>query len=244
MAVLPGFSPPQDYIFPFCNTVSSMHECKVPITKDARLGITAKLLPLGLEIVDVLADGNCFLHAAGFALLQLKNGNFALMPTVATIRAEEVRFLTNARLNVIMDERTLDEACGGMEDPVTLGQRSTNRQEQYDSWSKYITHMKKPDTYADTLFVFGLSTLYNISVRNISDINDEPQLFSVGFTEPTDVITVCFLQLAEHYHTFREIATTTTEVHLSLFEHQQDMDTSEVTEVTEKEYASPIYTTP
>ena len=54
------------------------------------------------------------------------------------------------------------------------------------------------------------------------------------------MITICFLPSAEHYHAFRENATTITEVHTPLLKHQQDTDTSEETEVAEKEYTSPI----
>ena len=41
------------------------------------------------------------------------------MPTVATIRSDVVRSLTNARLNVIIDGRTLDEVRGGIEGAAT-----------------------------------------------------------------------------------------------------------------------------
>ena len=65
-----------------------------PTTKEARFDIIAKLLSLGLEPVDVPADGNCFLHATCFSLLQLKDWNITLAPTVVMIRAEVVRFPT------------------------------------------------------------------------------------------------------------------------------------------------------
>ena len=135
-------SPPHDCICPFCHIISNKRErqanlvqmvkfnksCgKVPNTKDARLDITAKLLSLGLDTVDILADGNCFLHAVRFALLQLKNWNLKLVPTVATIRSDVVGFLTNARLNVIMDGRRLDEVRGGMKDAEALGRQRTSQ---------------------------------------------------------------------------------------------------------------------
>ena len=53
--------------------------------------------------------------------------------------------------------------------------------------------MKKLNNYADTLFVFGFSALYNVSVRIVSDSYDEPHVYYLGATEPTDVITVRFL---------------------------------------------------
>ena len=125
-------SPPKDYIFPFCYFISNKRErlaksakmaefnedcANTPISKAARL----KILSMGLESVDVLADGNCFLHAARFALLQLNNKNITMVTTVATIRSEVVRFLINARMNVIMDGRTLDDMRGEMEDPAGRG---------------------------------------------------------------------------------------------------------------------------
>ena len=64
--------------------------------------------------------------------------------------------------------------------------------------------MKKSDNYADTLFVVGLSALYNVSVRIASNSYDEPH----SFTEPKDVITVCFLPSAEHYNASRQTAPT------------------------------------
>ena len=82
--------------------------------------------------------------------------------------------------------------------------------------------MKRSDKYADTLFVFVLSAHYNVSVRIISDIYDEPQVYNLGFTDPTDVITVCFLPSVEHYYVSRENATTITEEHTPLFAQQQD----------------------
>ena len=102
--------------------------------------------------------------------------------------------------------------------------------------------MEKPDKYAGALFVLGLSALYNVSVRIISNIYDEPQKYDLGFTEPTEVITICLLLSAERYYASREIATTVTEEHTNLIAQQQDMDKNEVPEVADKEYAPPIDT--
>ena len=73
-----------------------------------------------------------------------------------------------------------------------LGRQRTNRLEQYDSWTKYITDMKKPDNYAGALFMFGLSAFHNVAVGMISDSYDEPHVYYLGFLEPTVVTTVCF----------------------------------------------------
>ena len=53
--------------------------------------------------------------------------------------------------------------------------------------------MKQPDNYANALFVFGLSTFYNAAVRIVSNSYDEPHVHYLGDTEPTDVITICYL---------------------------------------------------
>ena len=73
----------------------------VPSTKAAKLDITAKLMSLGLEPVDVPADGNCFLHAARFALLQRNNWNINVVPTVTKMRENVTMFLTTAHMHVI-----------------------------------------------------------------------------------------------------------------------------------------------
>ena len=127
------------------------------------------------------------------------------MPTVATIRSEVVKLLTTARLNVVMDGRTLDEVRNEIADPPSLGWRKNNRPEQYSSWFKYFAYMKQPDKYADTLFVLGLASFYNISVRIISNIHDAAQVYYLGFAAPTDVITLCFLQSVEHDYAIREL---------------------------------------
>ena len=62
-------------------------------------------------------------------------------------------FLTNARINLSMDGRTLDEVRDEMEDPPTLGRRRSIRLEQYDIRTKCIAYMKQPDKFADALLV-------------------------------------------------------------------------------------------
>ena len=106
---------------------------KRPTVKAAEFDISVKLLVLALEAVHVPADGNCFLYAARFVLLQLKDWNPTLVPTSVTIRVDVVRFLTNTKMNVLMDGRTLDEVRGKMADPPTMGRRRGTRLEQYDS---------------------------------------------------------------------------------------------------------------
>ena len=68
-----------------------------------------------------------------------------------------------------------------MADPPSLGRRRSNRLDQYESWSKYLASMKQLDKYADTLFMLGLASFYNVSVRIISDIHDEAQVYYLGF---------------------------------------------------------------
>ena len=52
-----------------------------------RARIASMDLALGLEVVEVAGDGNCFLHAARFALLQLHGWNYDLVPTQEVMRA-------------------------------------------------------------------------------------------------------------------------------------------------------------
>ena len=73
------------------------------------------------------------------------------------------------------------------------------------------------------------------SLSFFSDIHDEPQVYYLGFTAPIDVITVCFLQSAEHYYASQE-------EHEILSAYQQDTNTAVVSEVAETEYMSLIDT--
>ena len=68
--------------------------------------------------------------------------------------------------------------------------------------------MTKPDNHADSLFVFGLSALYKVSVRIISDSYDKSHVYYLSAAENTDVITLRFLPSAEHYNVSRVIAPT------------------------------------
>ena len=85
----------------------------------------------------------------------------------------------------------------------------------------------------------GFVSFYNVSFRIISDIHDELQVYYLGFKPPTDVITLCFLQSAEHYYATRVLAPTIIEEHAALSALQQDTAASEVSGM---EYTSPMVT--
>ena len=248
-------SPPTDYKFPFCYFITNSREqlakaanmtnfnedgAKNIITKTAKSNITAKLSLVGMKPVDVPADGNCFLHAARFALLQLKKWNINVAATVLSIRSEVVRFLTiNAQLHVIWDGRTLREVRGDMEDPPSLTMRTRNRLEKYDSWTKHINYMKQPDKYADVLFLIGVSQVYNVSVSIISDLNNVPQVYFLGITPPTDVITLCFLHSKEHYYASRGLAPMAREEHAVPIEISYSQEAAQQLALTTKD-SSPV----
>ena len=40
--------------------------------------------------------------------------------------------------------------------------------------------MKQQDNYANTLFVYGLESLYQVSAHIVSDIHNEPQIYYLG----------------------------------------------------------------
>ena len=53
--------------------------------------------------------------------------------------------------------------------------------------------------------MYGLASLYQVSVRIISNIYNEPQICYLGDRATIDSITVCFLSSAERYYALREI---------------------------------------
>ena len=53
--------------------------------------------------MDVPADGNCFLYAARFALIQENDWNITVVPTVVKMREHVTRFLASASMHVIWD---------------------------------------------------------------------------------------------------------------------------------------------
>ena len=106
--------------------------------------------------------------------------------------------------------------------------------------SKYLAYIKQPNKFVDTLFVIGFASLYNVSVRIITDIHNEPQLYYLGLTAPTDLITLCFLQSAEHYYASRELPPMIIADPAALF--AEDTDASVQPEESGKENTSPIAT--
>ena len=136
-----------------------------------------------------------------------------------------IGFMTNARMNVIIDGRTLDEMGAEMVDSVSVWKRRSNWLASYDSCSAYIAEMKGPDKYAYTLFVYGSPVFHNVSVRIISDINDEPQL-----TLLTPILTS-----GEHYNASRQIAPTNSEEHSLPLSPQQDASVFEVADLIEND---------
>ena len=63
----------------------------------ARARLAGMALALGLEVVGVLYDGNCFLHATRFALLRLFGSNYDLVPTQEAMRVEVCLFIREKR---------------------------------------------------------------------------------------------------------------------------------------------------
>ena len=68
-----------------------MEDIRVHGDDDTRLLVGTRIariaLVFGLEVVEVPGDGNCLLHAARFALLQLHGWNFDLVPSYEAMRA-------------------------------------------------------------------------------------------------------------------------------------------------------------
>ena len=95
--------------------VRAREDVAVRLKTRARIAVMA--LALGLEVVEVPGDGNCFLHAAKFALLQLHGWNYNLVPTQEAMRAEVRSFLREKREMLDMNGMSLDDVRLAWRDP-------------------------------------------------------------------------------------------------------------------------------
>ena len=83
------------------------------IRLQARACIADMASAVGLQVVEVPGDGNCFLHAARFALLQIHGWNYDLVPTHQAMRAQVCVFLRENREMQDVNGVSLDELRQG-----------------------------------------------------------------------------------------------------------------------------------
>ena len=184
------------------------------IRAQARERIASMALALGLQVVEVPGDGNCFLHAARFALLQLHGWNNDLVPTHQAMRAQVCSFLRENRAMLDINGVTLDEL---REAYVDYRQEPTDgmvleppRVTYYDSWDQWVNEMERPAAYVDHLFAQGVSYVYGVGIRLISDMLPEPWEFYLGMGKPLETITLTFRAGGMHYSATRLIPTAAT----------------------------------
>ena len=134
----------------------------------ARKARTAAIF--GLEVVEVPGDGNCFLIAARFALLQLHGWNYDLAPSQESMRAEVCMFMRGKSL--MLDTRTvvLEELRVVEQDPrPRSAEYNPPRLDFYDSWDEWVEEMERPKAFTDILLAHGLSYFYGVTIRLIVD---------------------------------------------------------------------------
>ena len=85
--------------------------------KQARARIANIALALGLGMVEIPSDGNCFLHAARFALLQLHGWNYDLVPTHEVMSARVCAFMKDKREMLDGNGMRLDDIRLAYRDP-------------------------------------------------------------------------------------------------------------------------------
>ena len=96
------------------------------------------VLALGLKVVEVPGDGNFFLYAARFALLQLHGWNYDLIPTQEAMRAKVCSFLREKRAMLDVNGMSLDVLRLAWQDSIPIPPAGVvlepPRQDFYDSW--------------------------------------------------------------------------------------------------------------
>ena len=97
----------------------------------SRARIASMAQTLGLEVVVVPGDGNYFLHAARFALLQLHGWNYDQVLTHEAMRAQVCLFMKEKL--AYRDPRPIPS------DDVVLG---PPRLSFYDSWDQWVNEME------------------------------------------------------------------------------------------------------
>ena len=179
----------------------------------ARARIASMALALGLQVVEVPGDGNCFLHAARFALLQLHGWNYDLVPIHQDMRIQVCSFLRENRDMLDLNGVSLDELREGYIDlrPAPLDGTALEppRLHYYDSWEQWVTEMERPDAYVDNLFAQGLSYVYGVCIRLLCDSIREPLEFYLGSGKPLQTITLTFRAGGMHYSATRGISMNT-----------------------------------
>ena len=127
------FTPPIDHECPYTYTLpndaqvrSNAHrimlgDIRAREDDDTRLQAKARIagmaLALGLEVVEVPGDGNCFLHAARFEILQLHGWNYDLVPTHEVMRAQVCSIMKERREMPDMNGMRLDDIRLAYGDP-------------------------------------------------------------------------------------------------------------------------------
>ena len=112
------------------------------IRLQARARIADMARTLELQVVEVPGNGNCFLHAARYALLQIHGWNYDLVQSHLEMRAQVGAFLRENTEMVDVNWVTLDELREAYIDlrpePPEGTELEPARLSYYDTWDQWV----------------------------------------------------------------------------------------------------------
>ena len=222
------FTPPVEHDCPYIYTIENDTQIRSNVYRvmmkdirareddevrlQARAWIASMVLALGLVVLEVPGDGNCFSHAARFVLLQRHGWNYDLIPLHQVMRAHMCLILRENRDMLDVNELGLNALREGYIDlrpePSDGTVLEPPRLSYYDTWEQWVNEMERPNAYVDNLLVQDVSYVYGVCIRLLCDSIWEPVEFYPGPGKPLHSLMLTFRSGGMYYSATRPISTT------------------------------------